>query len=207
MANGATIQGKGVLQVEAGYDAYPQSVPGDQQTVDTLVTYAPLDRLRLDMLWSAFNHQQEDEGVTNGVGTMQIGGKVVLKKEDYHRAGPGFALQYEAALPDGVGACAAGLRAAGDADGESPLWQGWRPGCDRQRLGGAVGLPDEDGISYGGQQSFAVSYHVNKQTRLYAEVFGQNVSQSNTPPGTYVFGDFIASWARRSGSMAECGSG
>jgi hypothetical protein len=25
---------------------------------------------------------------------------------------------------------------------------------------------------------------------VYAEIFGQNVSQSNTPPGTYVFGGF-----------------
>ena len=46
------------------------------------------------------------------------------------------------------------------------------------------------GCSYGGQQSFAVSYHLQKTTRIYAEVFGQNVSQSNTPPGTYVFGGF-----------------
>lgn len=46
------------------------------------------------------------------------------------------------------------------------------------------------GCSYGGQQSFAVSYHVNKPTRLYGEIFGQNNSQSNTPPGTYLFGGF-----------------
>ena len=46
------------------------------------------------------------------------------------------------------------------------------------------------GCSYGGQQSAALSYHVGKQTRLYAEAFGQNVSQSNTPPGTYIFGGF-----------------
>jgi hypothetical protein len=47
------------------------------------------------------------------------------------------------------------------------------------------------GCAYGGQQSIAVSYHLSKPTRLYAEVFGQNVSQSNTPPGTYVFGGFL----------------
>ncbi|MEG9436741.1 hypothetical protein JAO29_11270 [Edaphobacter sp. HDX4] len=134
VANGATIQSKGVLQVEAGYDAYPQSVPGNQQTVDTLVTYAPLDRLRLDMLWSAFNHQQEDEDVTYG------------KDGDLDVIANGSLVQSDCQT---------------------------RAGC-----------------SYGGQQSFAVSYHVNKQTRLYAEVFGQNVSQSNTPPGTYVFGGF-----------------
>ena len=44
------------------------------------------------------------------------------------------------------------------------------------------------GCTYGGQQSIALSYHLSKPTRLYAEIFGQNVSQSNTPPGTYVFG-------------------
>jgi hypothetical protein len=42
------------------------------------------------------------------------------------------------------------------------------------------------GCSYGGQQSFALSYHLQKKTRLYAEAFSQNVSQSNTPPGTYI---------------------
>ena len=45
------------------------------------------------------------------------------------------------------------------------------------------------GCSYGGQQSFALSYHLQEKTRLYAEV-GQNVGQSNTPPGTYIFGGF-----------------
>ena len=44
------------------------------------------------------------------------------------------------------------------------------------------------GCSY--QQSFALSYHLRKDTRLYAEVFGQNTPQSNTPPGTYVFSGF-----------------
>jgi len=42
-----------------------------------------------------------------------------------------------------------------------------------------------------GQQSFALSYHLQKHTRLYAEVFSQNNSQSNTPPGTYAFGGFF----------------
>jgi enamine deaminase RidA (YjgF/YER057c/UK114 family) len=46
------------------------------------------------------------------------------------------------------------------------------------------------GCNYGGQQSFALSYHLQKHTRLYAEVFGQNNSQSNTPPVTYAFGGF-----------------
>lgn len=190
VANGATIQSKGVLQVEAGYDAYPQSVPGNQQTVDTLVTYAPLDRLRLDMLWSAFNHQQEDEDVTNGVGTIQIGGKVVLKKEAYHRAAPGFALQYEAELPT---ASEHALQGYGQ---QATLMVNHHYGKDGDLdviVNGSVVQTDcqtRTGCSYGGQQSFAMSYHLNKQTRLYAEVFGQNVSQSNTPPGTYVFGGF-----------------
>lgn len=190
VANGATIQGKGVLQVEVGYDAYPQKVPGNQQTVDTLVTYAPLDRLRLDMLWSAFNHQQEDEGATNGVGTMQIGGKVVLKKEDYHRPAPGFALQYEAELPT---ASEHGLQGYGQ-QATLMINHHYGKGGDLDVIAnGSLVQSDcqtRTGCSYGGQQSFAMSYHLNKQTRLYAEVLGQNVSQSNTPPGTYVFGGF-----------------
>ena len=190
IANSATIQSRGVLQVEAGYDTYPQSVPGNQQTVDTFWTYAPLARLRMDFGWSAFNHQQGGEDAVNGAGTIEIGGKVELKKEDYHRRAPGFAVQYEAVLPtasqhelQGYGQQFIVLMnhhygKNGDLDFivNSSLVQS---DCQTR-----------SGCSYGGQQSFAVSYHVQKQTRLYAEVFGQNVSQSNTPPGTYVFGGF-----------------
>lgn len=46
------------------------------------------------------------------------------------------------------------------------------------------------GCTYGGQQSLALSYHLQPHTRLYAEAFAQNVSQSNTPPGTYIFSGF-----------------
>ena len=42
-------------------------------------------------------------------------------------------------------------------------------------------------VPTGGQQSLAVSYHLNGKTRLHAEIYGQNVSQPNTPEGTYVF--------------------
>ena len=53
------------------------------------------------------------------------------------------------------------------------------------------GCQASNGCSYGGQQSLAFSYHLHKDTRLYAEVYGQNNSESNTPPGTYVFGGFF----------------
>ena len=96
VANSSGIQEKGTLQVETGYDAYP----GDMQTVDTAFFYAPLDRLRLDFVWSAFSHEVNDDGsTTNGVSTIQFGGKVEIKKEDYHRWAPGLAVQYEAELP------------------------------------------------------------------------------------------------------------
>ena len=52
------------------------------------------------------------------------------------------------------------------------------------------GCADPAGCRYTGQQSIALSFHVQKDTRLYAEVFGQNNSASNTPPGTYAFGGF-----------------
>jgi hypothetical protein len=32
ITNSATIQSRGVVQVETGYDAYPRSEPGNQQT-------------------------------------------------------------------------------------------------------------------------------------------------------------------------------
>jgi hypothetical protein len=190
IANSVTIQSKGVLQVETGYDAYPRNPPGNQQTLDASCYYVPLDRLRLDFVWSAFSHQQDGDTSANGVSTIQVGGKLVLKKEQYHRWAPGIGVQYEAELPtasqsalQGYGQQAMALLSHhyGDNGGFDVIANGSIVQSDCQT---------SSGCSYGGQQSFAVSYHLSKPTRLYAEVFGQNVSQSNTPPGTYVFGGF-----------------
>jgi hypothetical protein len=190
IANSAAIQSRGVLQVETGYDAYPRNPPGNQQTLDTLFTYTPLARLRLDFDWSAFNHQQEDGVITDGVGTIKIGGKVEAKKEQYHRSAPGIAFQYEAELPS---ASAGALQGYGQ---QAILLLNHHYGNNGDidfMANGSIVQSDcqtATGCRYGGQQSFALSYHLQKETRLYAEVFGQNTSQSNTPPGTYVFGGF-----------------
>ena len=188
VANSSGIQSKGVVQVEAGWDAYPQKVPGDMQTVDTLVTYTPLDRLRLDFDWSAYNHQRDAATVTNGVGTISIGGKVEIKKEDYHKAAPGVAVQYEAELPT---ASQASLQGYGQ-QAILLINHHYLTDGNLDVMGNASIVQDCSGprCTYGGQQSVALSYHVTKSTRLYAEVFAQNVAQSNTPPGTYVFGGF-----------------
>ncbi|MGF7181082.1 hypothetical protein [Tunturiibacter psychrotolerans] len=190
IANSAAIQSKGVAQVEVGYDAYPQNPPGNQQTFDTLFTYSLLPRLRLDFDWSAFNHQQQDGIITNGVGTIQIGGKVEAKKEQYHRISPGIALQYEAELPT---ASASPLQGYGQQAILLVNHHYGKNGDVDVIANGSIVQSDcqtSTGCRYGGQQSFALSYHIQKDTRLYAEVFGQNTSQSNTPPGTYVFSGF-----------------
>ncbi len=190
VANSATVQKQGVLQVESGYDAYPQSTPGNQQTVDTSFFYTPLSRFRLDFTWSAFNHQQSGAEVVNGVGTITLGGKVVLRGEDYHHRAPGIAFQYEAELPT---ASQTSLQGYGQ---QFILLMNhhYGPHGDLDIIAnGSIVQSDcqtAAGCSYGGQQSFALSYHLQKETRLYAEAFGQNVSQSNTPPGTYIFGGF-----------------
>ena len=189
VANSAAIQNKGVLQIEAGYDAYPQKVPGNMQTVDTLATYTPFDRLRLDFDWSAFGHQADGAATANGVGTIQVGGKVEMKKEDYHRPAPGLAIQYEAELPT---ASNSALQGKGQQAIVLVNHHYGKQGDVDVMVNGSLVQDCETGpgCSYGGQQSAAVSFHVSKPTRLYAEVFAQNVSQSNTPPGTYVFGGF-----------------
>lgn len=184
IANGATIQGKGVLQVEAGYDAYP----GEQQTVGTLLSYVPLKRLRLDFGWSPFSHQAMGDESSNGVGTIQVGGKVVLSDEKYHHAAPGVALQYEAELPT---ASMSSLQGFGQQITLLVNHHYGRNGIVDVILNGSLVQSDcqtREGCSYGGQQSFALSYHLQENTRLYFEVFGQNNSQSNTPPGIYCFG-------------------
>lgn len=121
---------------------------------------------------------------------QQIGGKLEMKKEQYHRVAPGVAVQYEAELPtasqealQGYGQHAIFLLnhhygKNGDLD---VIVNGWLLQSDCQTRARC---------SYGGQQSMALSYHLQKDTRLYIEAFGQNTSQSNTPPGTYVFGGF-----------------
>ena len=187
VANSAGIQNKGVLQIEIGYDAYPQRIPGNNMTLDTLTMYTPFDRLRLDFDWSAFSHQANETSTANGVGTIQIGGKVEVKKEDYHKVAPGFAVQYEAELPT---ASNDPLQGKGQ---QAILLVNHHYGQDGDvdvMVNGSVVQDCSTGprCSYGGQQSAAVSFHVTKPTRLYVEVFTQNVSQSNTSPGTYVFG-------------------
>jgi hypothetical protein len=190
VANGVTIQDKGVLQVETGYDAFPQHNPGNQQTVATSLYYVPAERLRLDFGWSAFSHQEGDDGTAKGVGTMQVGGKLVLVKEEYNRAMPGIGLQYEAELPTASDRALQGF-------GQQIIFllnhHYGRNGIVDVIVNGSLVQSDcqtRSGCRYGGQQSFALSYHLDKHTRLYAEVFGQNVSQSNAPPGTYAFGGF-----------------
>ena len=187
VANSATVQSKGVLQVETGYDAYPQDPPGNQQVVDAAFFYTPLTNLRLDFTWSAFNHQQDGPTVTNGVGTVTLGGKLPLHVEQYGSHVPGFGVQYEAELPTASAHAFQNLGQQAILLVNKHIF-----GVDFIANGSIVqaGCQSPEGCSYGGQQSFAVSYHLNKQTRLYAEAFGQNVSQSNTPPGTYIFSGF-----------------
>lgn len=190
VSNSAGIQAEGVLQVETGYDAYPQSVPGNQQTVDTLFTYTPLPRLRLDFDWAPFSHQQSGQDITSGIGTIQIGGKVEIKKEDYHRPAPGFAIQYEAELPT---ASKQSLQGYGQQIILLANHHYGKEGDLDVLVNGSLVQSDcqtATGCSYGGQQSVALSYHLQKTTRLYLEAFAQNVSQSNSPPGTYIFTGF-----------------
>ena len=195
IADSSPIQNTGVLQVETGYDTYPTSTPGNLQTVDTFLSYVPLSRLRLDFTWSAFIHQQQAPDLTNGIGPIQIGGKVVLYKEDYHRPAPGIAIQYEAGLPTASKQALQGY-------GQQAIFlinHHYGPDGDLDVIfNGSIvqaNCQTSTGCSYGGQQALTLSYHLQKDTRLYFEAFAQNVSQSNSPPGTYLFGGFYHSFS------------
>jgi len=114
----------------------------------------------------------------------------VLVKEKYSRATPGIGVQYEAELPTGSDRVLQGF-------GQQIILllnhHYGRNGILDVIVNGSLVQSDcqtRSGCSYGGQQSFALSYHLREHTRLYAEVFGQNNSQSNVPPGTYAFGGF-----------------
>lgn len=190
IANSAGMQNKSVLQVEVGLDSFPQRVPGNEQTLGSLLSYVPLDRLRLDFGWSPYAYQHADGNSAQGVGTIQAGGKVELWKEDYHRPAPGIAVQYEAEFPT---ASTAKLQNLGQQFIVLLNHHYGRNGIFDIIVNGSLVQSDcqtVTGCTYGGQQSLALSYHLHENTRLYTEVFGQNKSESNAPPGTYVFEGF-----------------
>jgi len=205
VANGANIQNKGVLQFETGYDAFPQRVPGDQQTVAAGLSYGALDRLRLDFGWSPLFHQSDDSSNTKGVGTITLGGKVELFKEQYHLPKPGLAIQYEAELPT---ASQHSFQNYGQQITVLINHHYLKDGILDVIVNGSLVQADcqtPTGCTYGGQQSFAVSYHIQQNSRLYAEVYGQNNSASNPPPGTYVFGGFYHQFSDTVGIDGACG--
>jgi hypothetical protein len=185
VANSVTMQDRRVLQIETGYDAFPQKVPGNSQTFDTTVTYTPLTRLRLDFGWSLWNHRESDGRATNGVGTVGLGGKIEIRKD--RRRFPALGLQYGAELPT---ASENSLQGYGQQIIAILNHHFGREGKFNLIVNGSMIQTDcqtTAGCTYGGQHSIAMVYRPRKRTRLYAEVFGQNVPQSNAPPGTYLF--------------------
>ena len=187
VANAATMQGKGILQFEVGYDAYPQTLPGAQQTVDTSLYYTPWENARLDFSWSPFSRIQSPDQQATGVGTVQMGTKIVFVKDQTHRWLPGLGFQYEAELPTATDDALNGY-------GQQAIFlMDHHFGRAHLILNGSVVQTDcqtKSGCTVGGQQSVAVTFKATPHTSLYAETFAQNVGQSNTPPGTYVFGGF-----------------
>ena len=105
VANSVTIQDKGVLQAEIGYDAFPQHNPGNQQTVGTSLYYVPVERLRLDFGWSAFSHQEGEDGKASGIGTIQLGGKIVLVPEESTERNQGLLFNTRQSSPRPQGDC------------------------------------------------------------------------------------------------------
>jgi hypothetical protein len=188
IANSASVQHKGVLQIDTGYDAYPQMRPGNQQAVDTAVSYTPWEKVRLDFDWTEFAYTHDADQHARGVGTVQIGTRIILVKDRRHRWLPGIGIQYEAELP------AASDEALNGYGQQAILLVNHHLGRFNVIVNGSVvqtNCQTNAGCSVGGQQAIALAYHPSKRTSIYAEAFAQNVSQSNTPPGTYVFAGFL----------------
>ena len=185
IANSASVQGKGVLQVEVGYDAYPQTPPGEQQAIDAAFYYTPWSKVRLDFSWTGFSRMHDAEQQATGVGTVQLGTKIVFVKDQTHRWLPGLGFQYGAELPT---ASEEALNGYGQ---QAILETNHHFGRVNLIVNGSVVQTDcqtGSGCTIGGQQSVALTFKATPHTSLYAETFAQNVAQSNTPPGTYVFG-------------------
>ena len=186
IANSAAVQSKGVLQVEVGYDAYPQSQ--GQQVGDTAFYYTPWSRVRLDFDWSSFAHTGSTVAGVSGVGTITLGSKVVFASDGTHRRLPGLGVEYEAELPT---ASETSLQGYGQ---QATLLVNHLVGKLNLIMNASLvqfGCQTRNGCGYGGQQALALSYHRSPQTSIYAETFVQNVAQSNTPPGTYLFAGFL----------------
>ncbi len=164
------IQDKGVLQVELGYDGYPGTPPGNQQAfaVDPIQTS---------------NLSGPPASKSTGVGTIALGGKVVVLPEKTY---PGIAIQYEGQLPT---ASNAGLQGEGQQAIllVSRHWQKYTI----QAAPSFVEVNCQQRCQLGGQQALAFGYDTSAKTTLYAEAWGQNVATSNTLPGSYVFAGFL----------------
>lgn len=93
ISSDASIQQKGVLQIESGYDAY--FLPYDQTGAVSLY-YSLTNWLRLDASVSAW--RATDVGVdhrTEGVGNAEFGTKIILFHDGRSKTIPGVAVEYE----------------------------------------------------------------------------------------------------------------
>jgi hypothetical protein len=180
------IQDKGVLQVELGYDGYPGTPPGNQQAFAVTIYYAITSRVRVDFAVDPIqtsNLSGPPASKSTGVGTIALGGKVVVLPEKTY---PGIAIQYEGQLPT---ASNAGLQGEGQQAIllVSRHWQKYTI----QAAPSFVEVNCQQRCQLGGQQALAFGYDTSAKTTLYAEAWGQNVATSNTLPGSYVFAGFL----------------
>jgi hypothetical protein len=167
--------------MEDGYDGSFIATDGDDQTVSTSWYYAATTWLRLDASYSVFRATQQDgQGRSRGSGNLQFGSKLLPRPATGSKTG--FAVQYEHTFPTGS---KDSLRSISD---NVTLITSRHFGPVNAKLNGAVlRVNCNSDCHYGGLIALGAGWDTTEDDNLQVEVFGQNQSSSNAPPGTYVF--------------------
>lgn len=183
VSSGASIQPQGVLQIESGYDGFFAAPPGQDQTAATGFYYAATPWLRLDAAVSEWRLTDFDtQNRAEGTGNVSVGTRAVLRRAAKRRTG--YAVEYEDTLPVGsrhalrdLGQTVTAITSRKLRDLSLKLNASLlQHGCD-----------SGNSCHYGGQIAAGASWERWRATTVYFEVFGQNASSSNAPPGSFAF--------------------
>ncbi len=176
VAQGATIQRPGVLQVEAGYIGYFRSY---DQTQNLDLYYAATRWLRLDASVPGWRSTGGSTAAV-GLGNAGFGAKAILFPQGKSRIVPGFALQYEETLPSAPNSALRSHYHSGSLI-TSQKFGKWTAQLDGLLI---ADCQHPSGCGLRGEGVVGTAYQLTDKTSLSANVFGDTVSV-DAPPGAY----------------------
>lgn len=170
-----SIQPRGVLQIESGYDTYLNGASLEDQDAQTEFYYSLFDSLRLGAGLNFYRYK----GSTAGFGNAVVGAKLIPQRPSGHL--PGFGLAYAATLPSSPHGT---IRTSAQ---QGTLIISEALGAWNVSWNGSIVTTScvyGGGCAIGGQMGVAGTWPATRKTTFAAEVFGQNVS-AGAPPGTF----------------------